>query len=85
VGLVDRDSSLGAQYLERKDESVFYRSARFYTVTEIVDALSNVGFQRFDYRQTLFVPLSETRLSEPVRTGFGEGSFVAIRARTLSH
>jgi hypothetical protein len=54
-------------------------------VTEIVDALSNVGFQRFDYRQTLFVPLSETRLSEPVRTGFGEGSFVAIRARTLSH
>jgi SAM-dependent methyltransferase len=85
LGLVDRASTLGTEYLERKDESVFYRSARFYTVTEIIDALSKVGFQRFDYRQTLFVPLSETRLSEPVRPGFGEGSFVAIRARALSH
>jgi SAM-dependent methyltransferase len=85
VGLVDRASTLGSQYLKRKDESVFYRSAKFYTVTEIVNALSNVGFQRFDYRQTLFVPLSENRLSEPVRNGFGEGSFVAIRAQTRSH
>jgi SAM-dependent methyltransferase len=84
VGLVDRASTLGREYLGRKDESVFYRSARFYTVMEIVEALSKVGFQRFDYRQTLFVPLAETLPSEPVRSGFGDGSFVAIRARALS-
>ena len=85
VGLVDRSSTLGTQYLQRKDESVFYRSARFYTAREIVAALTEVGFQSFEYRQTLFVPLAETLPSEPVRSWFGEGSFVAIRARAPAH
>jgi SAM-dependent methyltransferase len=85
VGLVDRASALGAQYLRRKEENVFYRSARFYTVKEIVTALSQVGFVGFDYRQTLFVPLNETLPSEPVTSGYGEGSFVAIGARAPVH
>jgi ubiquinone/menaquinone biosynthesis C-methylase UbiE len=85
VGLVDRASTLGAAYLERKDKSVFYRSAKFYTVGEIVTALGQVGFVDFEYRQTLFGPLTGISLSEPVTSGYGEGSFVAIGARTPAH
>jgi len=85
VGLVDRASALGAQYFEREEESVFYRSARFYTVEEIVTSLSQVGFVGFEYRQTLFGPLAATSPSEPVKSGYGKGSFVAIRARASAH
>jgi len=85
VGLVARDSTLGEYYLKQREESVFYRSARFYTVKEIVTALSRAGFADLDYRQTLFVPLHETKPSEPVKPGYGEGSFVAIRARVPVH
>ena len=81
VGLVDRASTLGTQYFERKEGSVFYRSARFYTVKEIITALSQVGFEGFEYRQTLFGPLTAISPSESVKSGYGKGSFVAIRTR----
>jgi SAM-dependent methyltransferase len=80
VGLVDRDSPLGRAYLERRGESVFYSLAEFYSVEEIMRLLSRVGFRGFEYRQTLFGPPAETPASEPVKSGFGEGSFAAVRA-----
>lgn len=79
LGLVDRTSPLGSVYLERRDESVFYRVAEFYSVEEIVGHLTLAGFHGFEYRQTLFGPPAETPSSEPVKSGYGEGSFVVIR------
>jgi SAM-dependent methyltransferase len=81
VGFVDRASPLGAEYLARKDESVFYRAARFFTVPEILASLARAGFGKTDLRQTLFGPLEQTGADEGVRPGHGEGSFVAIRGR----
>lgn len=81
VGFVDRASPLGTEYLARKDESVFYRSARFFTVPEIVASLARAGFGEIDLCQTLFGPLARTRADEWVKPGYGQGSFVAIRGR----
>jgi SAM-dependent methyltransferase len=79
LGLVDRTSPLGSIYLERRDESVFYRVAEFYSVEEIVDHLTLAGFHGFGYRQTLFDPPEETPSSEFVKSGYGEGSFAVVR------
>lgn len=80
VGLVDKKSPLGRVYLERKEESEFYRVAEFYSVAEIVASLSGVGFQGFRFRQTLLGPLAETPRSESVKRGYGRGSFAVVRA-----
>jgi SAM-dependent methyltransferase len=80
VGFVDRTSPLGQTYLRQRDESLFYRAAQFYTVKEIVRSLRQVGFHEFDFRQTLFAPPAETTPTEPVTIGYGDGSFIVIRA-----
>lgn len=80
VGFVDRASPLGRIYLRRREEGVFYRAAQFYTVEEIVRSLHKAGFHRFRFRQTLFAPLVETDRLEPVRNGYGDGSFTVVRA-----
>jgi SAM-dependent methyltransferase len=79
IGFVDRDSPLGKQYQERKDRSVFYRDATFYATEELVSHLAKAGFGDFAFRQTLFRPLGEMEEVEPVKEGYGEGSFVGVK------
>lgn len=83
VGYVDRDSPLGRDYQTRKDGSAFYRHATFYTTKDIAAALERAGFGSFEYRQTLFQPLETMAEVEPVKEGFGEGSFVVVRAEKM--
>jgi SAM-dependent methyltransferase len=79
VGFVDRESPLGREYVKRKDKSVFYKDATFYSVEEIVQRLGQAGFAAFEFRQTLFKPLEELEEVEPVKEGHGQGSFVVVR------
>lgn len=81
VGMVDRQSPLGQEYEKRKAANVFYRDASFYTTEEVVAVLKSVGFEDFSFAQTIFRPLEEIHQIEPVKPGYGEGSFVAMRAR----
>ncbi len=80
IGLVDRDSPLGREYLAKKDRNVFYRDATFYSVRQITENLERTGFGGFEFRQTLFGPLEGLTEVEPVKEGHGEGSFVVVRA-----
>ena len=81
IGFVDRDSSLGKLYQQHKENSLFYKIATFYSTKEVVYSLSKVGFKEFDFRQTIFHGLNEIKDVEPAKEGYGEGSFVVIRAR----
>ena len=81
VGFVDRTSPLGQIYLTHQNENVFYKDASFYSVDEIIEAMKQTGFRDFDFRQTIFGNLSEVTSDEPVKAGYGEGSFVVVRAR----
>ncbi len=80
IGFIDKESHLGRTYQRNKEESVFYRIATFYTVAEIVDNLKKVGFKNFNFTQTIFHTLSELKDIDPIKEGYGEGSFVVIRA-----
>jgi SAM-dependent methyltransferase len=79
IGFVDRESRLGRFYLEHRHENVFYSDAVFYSVDEVVDHLRHSGFSDFIFVQTIFKSLHEVRSIEPVKEGYGEGSFVVVK------
>jgi len=79
IGFIDKDSPIGQLYQRHKDESVFYQIAAFYSVDEVVLCLKKVGFNSFNFAQTIFHNLAEIKDIEPVRDGYGEGSFVVVR------
>jgi len=80
VGFIDANSPIGRLYQERKEASVFYRDARFYAFSELRKMLLWLGFKNVKVWQTLFKPLKEIPEPEPVKEGFGSGSFLVIRA-----
>jgi len=41
--------------------------------------LKKVGFKNFNFTQTIFHTLSKIKAIEPIKEGYGEGSFVAIK------
>jgi len=80
IGFVDRNSPIGKAYEQRKSESLFYKDATFYTVDDLLTHLKQAGFSTFRFSQTLFGPLDEMREPDQARKGYGEGSFVVIKA-----
>lgn len=80
IGFVDRNSPIGRYYEEHKEESVFYRDARFFSTEELLELLKKASFREFEVVQTLFHRLDEIKEVEPVKPGYGEGSFVVIKA-----
>ena len=79
IGFVDRQSVLGKYYLEHKDKSLFYGPAVFYSTDDVLRFLRDAGFGDFDFRQTIFHLLKDIHEVEPVKKGYGEGSFVVVR------
>lgn len=79
VGIVDKRSPLGAQYERTRGESAFYRVATFYSVEEVIALLYEAGFRNLHFTQTIFHMLSAITSVEPVKEGFGQGSFVVLR------
>jgi len=79
-GFVDRESKVGKIYQKHKGESVFYRSATFFSVKEVLLHLEKAGFKNFIFNQTIFNTLNKVKKEEPTKDGYGEGSFVVIKA-----
>lgn len=84
IGFVDKDSELGKMYQERSEESPFYSSANFYGASELKELVLRVGFVDLVPVQTVFKSLNEINAVEPVKQGYGEGSFVVLRSRKPS-
>lgn len=80
IGIVDRDSALGREYLVHQAENVFYREATFYTADEVAGLLAQAGFTVDAWGQTLSRPLPETRQIEALRPGHGQCAFVVVAA-----
>jgi SAM-dependent methyltransferase len=81
IGLIDRESPLGRDYLARRSENVFYREARFYSAAEVGGLLTEAGFDDLVWLQTLSTPLSQIMEIEAVTAGTGRGAFLTVRAR----
>jgi len=80
LGFIDANSPIGRLYQQQKNDNVFYREATFYSVEEVIAYLKKAGFKDFNFKQTLFNPLTDIRDLEPVKEGYGEGSFVVVKA-----
>ncbi len=80
IGYIDEDSPVGQIYVEKKEENPFYREATFVSTDELLDKLEAAGFTDFEFVQTIFRWPGEIDEPESVETGYGDGSFVGIRA-----
>ena len=78
IGFVDRESHLGQKYVARKDRSVFYRAATFYSSSELLELLAHAGFMEIKTLQTI---MPENEDSSRVEYGYGRGGFVVISAQ----
>lgn len=85
VGFVDRESSLGQEYLAHQAENVFYREATFYSSDEVERLLHDNGFPCQVWGQTLSRPLVEIREIEPLRAGRGSDAFVVVKGMASLH
>lgn len=80
VAFIDGHSPVAIKYGQKRKRSVFYRHARFYSVGYVLEQLEKAGFKDPVITQTLFQDIDElTTIEEPV-AGYGEGSFIVIRA-----
>ncbi|WP_353662559.1 class I SAM-dependent methyltransferase [Hydrogenimonas sp. SS33] len=80
VGFVDRETPLGRKYQEHKEQSRFYKAARFFSAAEVLELLKKSGFTECVAVQTLFGPDLE-HMKGGIKEGFGEGAFVAMRCK----
>jgi SAM-dependent methyltransferase len=80
IGFIDRESTLGRDYLAHQAESDFYREATFYSADEVELLIRDAGFSISAWGQTLAHPLAETREIEPLRVGRGQCAFVVVAA-----
>lgn len=79
IGFIDAESPMGKLYEKHRNESTFYKDATFYSVKEVISYMKKAQFKDFSFRQTLFKSGEELKDIEPVKKGFGEGSFVVVR------
>jgi len=80
-GFVDKNSRIGRIYQKNKDKSIFYSIAVFYSTEEVIKLLKEAGFKNIEFRQTIFNTLNNIKKVEPVKEGFGEGSFIVVLAQ----
>jgi hypothetical protein len=80
IGFIDKDSPIGMSYKQHKSESRFYKDATFYSVDEVTSYLNKAAYTDLKFTQTIFHRFSEIENLEPIKKGYGEGSFVVINA-----
>lgn len=80
IGFIDKNSLIGKQYEQRKSKSIFYKYVVFFPVDKVISVLKNAGFKDLTFNQTLFHDLDKIKEIEQAKEGYGEGSFVVIKA-----
>jgi SAM-dependent methyltransferase len=78
LGFVDRQSPLGEEYLEKKDSSLFYPEAVFYSTSELMDYCREAQWRPLSVRETLREHPSRLSKEEGWYDGHGAGGFTAI-------
>ncbi len=77
VAFIDKESTLGQTLMATKNDSKFYKPARFYSVQEIISLMEESHYQIEQTFQTL-IDLTKNEVETPIK-GFGKGSFVVIQ------
>ncbi|MBI3606595.1 MAG: class I SAM-dependent methyltransferase [Nitrospirae bacterium] len=82
IGFINRNSELGRMYERRKETSMFYQNARFYSIEEVASWVKKAGFGSLWFCEALFGDPSElsTRNLE-IREGYSDGAFIVLSAQ----
>lgn len=80
VGIIDRDSVLGARYEAKKAGHLFYHDARFHSAAEVAALLAGHGCVDIESRQTLFSDPDAMTAPDAELPGYGQGGFVVFKA-----
>jgi ubiquinone/menaquinone biosynthesis C-methylase UbiE len=80
LSFLDKDQSIAKTYEAKRDKSNFYKNATFYSVDRVSKMLESTGFYQLDFNQTLFGELDDIKELQSPKAGFGEGSFVTVKA-----
>ena len=80
IGFLDKEQPIAQNYQEKRHRSTFYKGATFYSVNRVETLLREVGFGDLEINQTLFGELDEIEAVQLPKEGYGEGSFVVVKA-----
>lgn len=80
VGFIAKGSVIGNFYESKRQKSVFYKQANFYSVEKVSSEIKLAGFHQLEFSQTLFSNLDDIKKFEPAEQGYDKGSFIIIRA-----
>lgn len=81
IGFIDRDSLLGSRYRALQSKNPFYQEAQLFAPAEVAALMEAAGFGQQVWRQTLFSDPETMVRPDPVREGYGSGSFVVVRGQ----
>jgi len=62
IGFIDMNSKLGRLYQFRKEEKIFYKTAKFYSVKHLQKWCDKLSFDNFSFYQTLFHELKKKQI-----------------------
>ena len=79
IAIIDKDNSLGQILEKNKNESKFYKDAKFFSVKEIVELIEACGFMISEIFQTL--TNENIKTTEQPIIGYGKGSFIVIKGK----
>ncbi len=80
IGFLDKEQSIAQQYELKRQRSTFFKHATYYTVDQVTKILKDRRFKNLEYNQTLFGDLESITNIQMPKQGYGEGSFVVIKA-----
>ena len=79
VAIVDRETPIGREYLNKKEKGQFYKNVNFFSTDELKDMLKQTGFQIKSVYQTLFgESIKDINTKQEPKKGYGEGGFAVV-------
>lgn len=80
IAFLDKEQTIAHQYEEKRQRSTFFKNATYYSVDKVRDLLKKAKFKDLEFNQTLFGELNEIKNVQTPKDGYGEGSFVVVKA-----
>ena len=80
IGFIDANQQIAKDYEANRKKSTFFKHATFYSAAQIQSLLKEAGFKNLEFNQTLFGKIDEIKEIQIPKEGFGEGSFVVVKA-----
>ena len=80
IGFLDKEQTIAKKYEEKRHRSTFFKNATYYSVDRVKELLKKAKFKDFEFNQTLFGDLNEIEDVQTPKEGYGEGSFVVVKA-----